>query len=67
MCLCNIFANEGILYILIKGAKYTKQVWGTNMMKNEIDFQKALATWKVKSERNAKQLFSLGCKILHLV
>lgn len=38
-----------------------------NIMKNKIDFRKVLATWKAKSERNAKQLFSLGCKILHLV
>lgn len=36
-------------------------------MKNKTDFQKVLATWKAKSERNAKQLFSLGCKTLHLV
>lgn len=33
---------------------------GQNIMKNKIDFQKVLVTWKAKPERNAKQLFSFG-------
>ncbi|KAK4824809.1 hypothetical protein QYF61_019659 [Mycteria americana] len=59
--------DDGIEYILIKRANGTKQEWGTSITKNKTGIQKDLATWETKSKRNGMQLFSLNCKVLHLV
>lgn len=38
-----------------------------NIMKNKTGIPKDLATCKIKSEKKEMELFSLNCKVLHLI